>query len=146
MAAPALKLNLKPIQLLQVRILAPFVKGIPKGGLDAPSNWQGYPVNPLKGVLQLLKLEEIVFQRLPRIQQPIQIFQGRQDTTIDLRSGEMVLNGACSGVKELIWMENSSHCLMLDGELDQVTEKAFKFIQKNWIGSGVHSPPSARDL
>jgi carboxylesterase len=131
LASPALKLNLKPIQLLEVRLLAPFVKALPKGGLDGSDGWQGYPVNPLKGVLQLLQLGKIVTSRLPLISQPVQIFLGRNDTTIDQRSGEIILNKVCSRVKELTWMENSSHCVLLDQELDQVTEKALLFIHRN---------------
>ena len=47
--APALKLNLRTIDLLKLRLLAPFVRWVPKQSLDGSTNWQGYPVNPLKG-------------------------------------------------------------------------------------------------
>ena len=129
LATPALKLNLSPLQQLEVRLLAPFVTGLPKPNLDDTTGWQGYRVNPLKGVLQLIALEKVVTARLERVTQPLQIFLGRHDTTIDPRSGEIILNNVCSRVKEMIWMEHSGHCVLLDSELDSVAEKALGFIR-----------------
>jgi carboxylesterase len=131
LAAPALKLSLTPFQLVEMRLLAPFILGLPKPNLDGSHGWQGYSVNPLKGVLQLIAMEKAVTSRLPKVEQPVQIFQGRHDTTIDPRCGEIILNRVCSRVKELNWMEHSSHCVLLDDELDAVTEKALGFIQRN---------------
>jgi carboxylesterase len=131
LAAPAIKLNLSPAQVLEVRLLAPFVKTMSKGKMGNSKNWQGYYVNPLKGVLQLMRLEQEVLARLPRIRQPILIFQGRHDRTINPCSGEIILGGTCSRVKKLVWMENSSHVVMLDPELDQVAETAVQFIHEN---------------
>lgn len=128
LAAPALKLNLTPIQILELRLLAPFVTAVSKGKMDGSKNWQGYSVNPLKGVLQLLRLQDAVMQRLPSIRQPILIFQGRHDTTIDPHCGEIILSQTCSTVKKLIWMENSSHVVMLDDELDQVVAETLHFL------------------
>jgi carboxylesterase len=131
LAAPAIRLNLSRLQVLEVHILAPIVEAISKGHMDGSKNWQGYYVNPLKGVLQLFRLQAEVMQHLAHIQQPILIFQGRHDTTINPRSGEIILSGACSQVKKLVWMENSSHVVMLDDELDQVAAETLHFIHAN---------------
>jgi carboxylesterase len=134
LASPALKLNLTPFQALQLHLLAPVLKSVSKGPMDPSNNWKGYTVNPLKGTLQLVEMEQFVASRLPAINQPIQIFQGRLDRTIDLRSGEIILSKVCSKIKALEWMEASSHCVLLDPEKEQVFEKGLAFISEIYSG------------
>jgi carboxylesterase len=129
--APALKLNLRGIDPLKLRLLAPFVRWVPKQSLDGSTNWQGYPVNPLKGVLQLVKFQGVVRERLPLIHQPIMVMQGRLDTTVHPTVGEIILAGVSSTVKELYWMEKSSHVVIIDQELDEVTRMTLEFLKRN---------------
>lgn len=129
--APALKLNLRPIDLLKLRLLAPFVRWVPKQSLDGSTNWQGYPVNPLKGVLQLVEFQGVVRERLPLIHQPVMVMQGRLDTTVHPEVGEIILAGVSSTVKELYWMEKSSHVVIIDQELDEVTQQTLEFLKRN---------------
>jgi carboxylesterase len=128
--APAIKLALRPLDLIRLRLLAPFVASVPKGAIDREDNWQGYKVNPLKGAVQLLKFDEEVIRRLPRIHQPVLIVQGRLDTTVHLTVGEIILGGVSSTVKELHWMEHSTHVVLLDQELDEVMRITLEFMQK----------------
>jgi carboxylesterase len=129
--APAIQLNLTRFQRLQIRVLAPFGLKIPKGNLDASHAWQGYPVNPLKAAIQLQELGDEVLRGLPAIRQPVLVVQGRHDTTIAPRSGEIILNGISSPVKELHWFENSSHVVLIDQELEQIAALSLQFIKTN---------------
>ena len=67
--------------------------------------WQGYKVNPLRTGVQLLKFQWEIRKRLGRIYQPILIIQANLDETIDLNSGDIILRGVQSAVKEHHWME-----------------------------------------
>lgn len=128
--APAIKLTLRTSDLIRLYLAAPFLTSVPKEDIDSNENWQGYPVNPLKGTIQLLRLQRQVRRRLPRIRQPVLIFQGRLDTTVHPSAGELILQGISSTVKELHWMEHSHHVIILDRELDQVTEITLAFMEQ----------------
>jgi len=126
--APAIKLALTPFDMLKLRLLSPFVKSAPKIGLASDEVWQGYRVNPLKGVLQLMRFQKVVLRRLSRIQQPVLVVQGRLDASIDSSAGEVILSGVSSEYKELHWMERSMHVVLLDQEIDQVLDFTLRFM------------------
>jgi carboxylesterase len=128
--APALRLRLSYWQRLQVRLLAPFVESVSKGGLDAEDQWQGYRVNPLKGVLQLLAMQQAVLARIHLVRQPLLVAQGRLDTTIDPRVGEIILNEAPARLQEMHWYERSSHVILLDQEVGQAVADGAAFMQR----------------
>lgn len=120
-------------RMWQARLLAPFVAYAKKPGRapsDADARWKGYTVNPLRAVVQLNKLQRETRRRLPRIQQPILVIQGRLDQTIDPRSGQVILNEIASRDKELGWFEHSTHCVLLDREWEQAAELTAKFIER----------------
>ncbi len=126
--APALQLRLTRWQRFQLRLAAPFIAGMPKGDLTGNTTWQGYRVNPTKGVIELLRLQKQVRARLPGIRQPLLIVQGRCDTTIDPHSAELVYELAGSPKKALHWMEQSGHCVLLEQEQHEVTKLTMDFL------------------
>src|SRR5512133_2414931 len=128
--APALKLPLSRLMRWQIHLLAPFVASMPKHISSDDQVWQGYKVNPLKGVLQILRLQKEVLACLPRINQPILIVQGRQDQTIDPQSAQTIYDRVRSTEKELHWMEQSRHCVLLDQERDQVIRLTLQFVDR----------------
>ena len=132
--APALLLPLKAWQRLQLRLMAPFIAVLPKGDLTGNQTWQGYRVNPLKGLLQLLHLQTVVRARLKRITQPTLILQGRQDRTIDPHSSEVVYARICSPVKELHWLEHSGHCVLLENERAESYRLTLEFLRRLGLG------------
>lgn len=128
--APALVLTASRLDRLKLYLAAPFMSQIPRQGLDNPDKWQGYPNLPLKGAIQLLQFQSATRRQLPKIHQPVQIFQGRLDQTVAQEAGEMILRGVSSTVKEHHWMEKSHHTILLDVELDDVTAKTLTFIER----------------
>lgn len=127
--APAIRLQLSPLQIAQLRLMAPFIESRPKGSLDASNQWQGYPVNPLRGVVQLLDFQQAVAARLHLITRPLLVMQGRFDTTVDPRVGEILCAGVSSQVKKVVWMEQSSHVILVDQEVDRAVEIVSEFIE-----------------
>ncbi|MBK9207410.1 MAG: hypothetical protein IPL71_03525 [Anaerolineales bacterium] len=69
-------------------------------------------------------------QRLPLIKQPVIVFQGRKDTTVDATAGNIILQGVNSTYTEHHWMERSSHAITIDCELDTVADLTVRFMEK----------------
>lgn len=129
--APAIRLAAQPVDMLKLYAALPFVASVPKESLDRSDRWQGYPVNPLRGVRELLRLQRVVTERLPRVTQPVLVVQGRGDTTIHPESGQFILSQIASEQTELHWMEHSTHVVLLDQELDQVTALTLRFLERS---------------
>jgi carboxylesterase len=128
--APAIQLTASKFDRLKLYLAAPFISQLPRQGLDCPDTWQGYPNVPLKGAIQLLHFQAATLPLLPKIHQPVQIFQARLDRTVAAAAGDIILNGVSSQVKELHWMEKSHHTILLDVELDDVTAKTLAFLER----------------
>jgi len=116
-------------------LLAPFIPFLQKPKSNRPptpadGRWQGYPVNPLRAVGQLYRLQRAVRHRLPLIRQPLLIVQGRLDTVVHPRVPDQVYRAVKSTVKEVHWMANSHHCVLLDGEWEQAAQLTLDFIQR----------------
>lgn len=128
--APALRLNLTTLDKIRLNLLAPFIPYIHKSKKDDGLLWKGYTVYPLRGAIQILRLQKQVYPRLPNIRRPILIVQGRLDKTVHPEAPEIVYQRVNSAIKELHWMEKSTHCVVLDCELDQVTMLTLNFIER----------------
>jgi carboxylesterase len=129
--APALRLTLTKTNLVQLHLLAPFVPWItPQPGEPTvvDDRWQGYPVRPLKGLLQLLALQRQVLPNLAKIQQPTLIIQGCKDTTVHPAVPQMISDNIKSSKKEIHWMEKSAHCVALDCEIEEVFKITHQFL------------------
>jgi carboxylesterase len=130
--ATALKLKMRAIDRMKLRLLSPFVPWVKKMNADDGLPWQGYRVNPLKGVLQLLALQEYIQPRLPRITPPALIVHGRLDPTVDPEVPGILQTSLGSKIKEVAWMENSTHCVIIDREAEQVYELTQQFLERIW--------------
>jgi carboxylesterase len=128
--APALKLKLHLRQIALIRALAPFVPYIRKQKMGDDPLWQGYTVYPLKGARELLRLQRQVRSRLARIDQPVLIVQGRLDATVDPSAAEIIHREVSSAVKDLLWMPNSQHCVIIDREHEQVNQLTLDFLRR----------------
>lgn len=128
--APALALAVSPAAQRLLHLLAPVVPWRKKQGLDESTKWQGYRVDPLRGVVQLLRLQRFVRERLPLIDQPVLVVQGRLDRTVSPEVGEMIQRGVHSSIKELYWMEHSPHVVLLGPELDEILQLTLRFMER----------------
>lgn len=124
--APALRIP----KLWETRLIWPFVHYMKKTNIDLSSPWQGYNVVPLHAAAQLHKFQQKTKKQLLKIHQPLIVFQGKLDRTIDPLSSAEVLESVSSEDKELVWLEESSHCILLDKQMDLVTRLTLEFIHK----------------
>ncbi len=131
--APALKLTIRRRDVVQLYLLSPFLESVskkPGPPTAADDLWQGYPVNPLKGVIALLQLQRQVRPHLKTITQPILIVQGRLDETVHPDVPQMIYDGVRSTIKEMYWMERSSHCVILDQEREHIFALTARFLTR----------------
>ena len=130
--APALKLNLSAFDRLRLRLMSPFLLAVPKADMkdDTLYPWQGYPVNPLKATLELLKLQARIRPRLDQIHQPVLVIQGRQDLTVHPDTPGIIAQGVRSELVEVHWLEQTGHTVILDWELDTTLELTLDFIKR----------------
>lgn len=129
--APAISLTISNMDKVKLYLGSSFMPFAKRESMDVSDKWQGYdPELPTKGIIQTLKFQEAVKQVLPNIHQPIIIFQGRKDTVVTAEAGESILQGVRSTIKEHHWMEGSSHPILLDNELNEVSELSLRFIEK----------------
>ncbi len=109
----------------------PYIKEGEEGGDDLA--WRGYSAMPLKGLTQLLKLQKVTRPRLSMIRRPVLIVQGKKDARIPAYVPQAIYDVIQSRLKEIHWMENSSHCVLLDREFDMVKEITLRFMDKSLI-------------
>ena len=131
--APALKLTLSQVDVIRLHLIAPFVPYLHQEenkDEDREMAWQGYTVNPLRGVIQLLRLQRQVKPRLASIRRPVLVIQGKLDPSIHPTVPETIYTGVRSTIKEVHWLEHSTHCVALDREQDQVISLTLEFIEK----------------
>ncbi|MGE5123974.1 MAG: alpha/beta hydrolase [Acidobacteriaceae bacterium] len=128
--APALKLRISRAKIFLLTLCMPFLSSIPKAPSKDENQWKGYTVQPLRGAYQLTRLQKTISPLLPEIRQPILIMQGKLDSTVDSRSPEIIYSQIGSKTKELHWLENSSHCVILDKERDLAAKLSLEFLDK----------------
>lgn len=125
--APALKVP----KLAISEFIWPFKEYIFKKNVDETMEWQGFNVVPLHAASELVKLQRYVKINLFKDALPTLVFQGQLDQSIDPISSVLVLEGISSEEKELIWLEESSHCILLDKQLPEVEQICLDFISKH---------------
>ncbi len=128
--APAIKLTLSKLDKIKIHFGSLFISEVSRSSLDSKDKWQGYPGLPLKGAIQLLKMQDVALGCLSQVKQPTLIFQGGKDITVHPAAQEVILQRINSSVTEHHWMENSAHAILLDRELDEVAALTQKFITK----------------
>jgi carboxylesterase len=114
--APALKVD----GLWKSFFIWPFSSYVYKKNTDDSMLWQGYNVIPLRAATQFFRLQNKVKKLLHQVKNDAFIFQGKKDKTINLEGTVETYKLLGSKNKELIWLDNSSHCILLDKELPMV--------------------------
>ena len=115
-------------------VAAPFVpirqKTYTSGKDPACYPWQGYTVIPVRAVSQLYRLQRHVRRLLSEVKQPIRIFQGLRDRTIDPRGAQWIYDRVGTTDKEITWLPESEHCVILDRDFDQIADLSLGLINQ----------------
>ncbi|HFE66621.1 MAG TPA: alpha/beta fold hydrolase [Chloroflexi bacterium] len=134
--APAIKLAMPIHKKMQLYASAPFIEAIPKAGADDNAHWQGYKVNPLRSVQELIALGRVVRRDLGKITQPVLVVQGRHDETVAPDAGQIILDNVQSDLKEMVWLEESGHIVLLEDERGAITQLTRRFMEQALASNG----------
>jgi carboxylesterase len=125
--APALELKIKGSKAAY--FLQYFKKYFDKGSSKDNLEWKGYNVFPLKGFVQLMKLQKQVRKQLDKVTQPTLVFISKADKRVSVKTGETIINSISSNKKQLIVLEDSPHTMLLGHNKEQIIDKAIEFVQ-----------------
>lgn len=125
--APALILRTPHIKLAY--LLQYFKKYLDKSQIRDDLEWKGYNVYPLKAAVQLLELQKIIKSDLYKINQPIKVFVSEEDKTVDLSSGQLIIDSVSSTHKRLLVMKESPHTMLLGAEKEKIIDEAIAFFK-----------------
>lgn len=117
------------------RIFRYFVKSTRKkrAGVYNPiveDRWQGYTLDSIPAVAQVVALQHYIRGSLPKVKHPTLIIQGRRDQTIRAEGAEEIYAKLSSSIKELVWLENSTHCVLLDNQREEAARHTIAFIDR----------------
>lgn len=125
--APALELKIKGSKAAY--FLQYFKKYFDKGSSKDNLEWKGYNVFPLKGFVQLMKLQKQVRKQLDKVTQPTLVFISKADKRVSVKTGETIINSISSNKKQLIVLEDSPHTMLLGHDKERIIDKAIEFVQ-----------------
>ena len=126
--APALELRIKGSKAAY--LLQYFMKYIDKGSSKDDLEWKGYNVFPLKGFVQLLKLQNQVKKQLGKVTQPTLVFISKADKRVSIKTGETIINSISSINKQLIVLEDAPHTMLLGHDKQQIIDQTIEFVQE----------------
>jgi carboxylesterase len=89
-----------------------------------------YDQTPLWGAGEIYLLQREVLKALPAIRQPILIFQGRRDAAVHPEAGPLLRGKIGSTDKTLIWLENSGHNVLADGERESLWARSYAWMRE----------------
>lgn len=95
-----------------------------------------YDDTPLWGASEVYLLQRRVCKLLSRIGQPVLIFQGRRDKHLDPQAAQIVHDRVASTDKTLVWLENSGHNVLADGEREALWAQSY-----DWMLSRLPAEP-----
>lgn len=122
--APALT-----VRKLQVAyVLQYFMKYLSKGQRKEDLLWKGYNVYPLKGAVELLKLQKATRKALGRVTQPTLAFFSEKDATVKLAASDYMKRKLGSKELELIILKESPHVILLAKEQQKVIDHTLNYL------------------
>ncbi len=124
--APALYVNkMKAAYVLQY--LMKYLKKKPK---KQDLLWKGYNVYPLKGAVEMLKLQKAARKALRRVTQPTLAFFSEKDATVNLAASDLLKEKLASKDLELVILKESPHVILLANEQQKVIEHTLNYLSK----------------
>jgi len=75
------------------------------------------------------KLQIVVQKELDNITQPLLVFMGGKDASIHPETGKIIIDAVRSSEKELIYMPDSPHVILLAEDKEAVFQKIHEFIE-----------------
>ncbi|MFX1455146.1 MAG: alpha/beta hydrolase [Promethearchaeota archaeon] len=97
---------------------------------ETNGKWIGYRKIPLNIATKVMRLIKEMKKRLPNIESPIILFQGRLDLEIKSNSMDKIYDVIGSKNKRKIWLENSGHSILNIPDHQRIFSELVKFISE----------------
>lgn len=91
----------------------------------------GYNMVSVSASLELNKLQKTVRKDLGQITSPYLVIQGKKDTLVSPKEPEYLAKRTRSEIKEVIYLESSSHLIPLDNERNTAFKAIIEFFKKH---------------
>lgn len=89
-----------------------------------------YDEIPVKSLLELVKLQEIVWAKLGNVHCPVLVVQSKDDPTVDPESARVLENQLGTTNKSIIWLEKSGHLVTFGPEHKLVENGIIYFLSR----------------
>jgi carboxylesterase len=114
--APALYVN----KMNAAYVLQYVMKYLAKKPKKEDLPWKGYNVYPLKGAVEMLKLQKAARKALGKITQPTLAFFSEKDATVNLAASDLLKEKLGSKDLEIVILKESPHVILLANEQQKV--------------------------
>ena len=94
-------------------------------------SYDRYPVICSSLVLQMIAR---VRRQLRKVRAPMLVIASHRDNVVSATGVELLVQRAASPVKQLLWLERSSHAITADGEWPLVCERSLLFLDSLQLG------------
>lgn len=109
------------------RLFARSRKGIGNDIKKPAQNEAPYARVPYAGIIQLNRMCKTVQSDLPKVRQPLLVFNSPEDHVVPKDNAQYVMDHAGSEQKELVTLPNSYHVATLDYDAETIQERVLEF-------------------
>ena len=88
-----------------------------------------YDKMPARGIAQLGRFLKIVQKQLPRVRQPLLVFNSPEDHVVPTGNAEYLMDRVGSSEKEMVALPNSYHVATLDHDAELIFERTHEFAE-----------------
>jgi carboxylesterase len=107
------------LKMLGISYLPPI-----SGNLKKRDAWEfSYPRTAINALLEIYACMQATQRILPQVKNATMIFQSRHDLLVPSNRTLEIVEQLSSGQKEVIWLDNSYHVILLDNDADNLTGK-----------------------
>ena len=125
-------------RLRTVRLWSSFIPVIHKGKMPITNlksdrrekDYPAYPFFPTRILAEVEDLKRAMRVSLPDIKVPVLVIQSRRDPSINVKNPDHLFQTLKTPHKDLFWLENAGHSIVLDTQRDLAFEKICQFLHE----------------
>jgi carboxylesterase len=120
------------VMLRMLRVIRPTVRKPVERSLEwrerREAGYPAYASYPLASLLELIQLQRVMLDDLPRVDAPVLLIHSRSDTSVAVESSEKIYAELGSQDKEIILLDGMDHSLVRDPRRMEVFKAIDKFL------------------
>ncbi len=125
-------------RLRTVRLWSSFIPVILKGKMPITNfkldrrekDYPAYPFFPTKILAEVEDLKKAMHAALSEIKTPVLVIQSKDDPTLNEKNADQLFQTLKTPHKDLFWLENAGHSIVLDPQRDLAFNKICQFLDE----------------